>query len=261
LPADREIRELRVFQLLPKPAPHTANEPRIGHANAENARMLLGTVPVESDGSAYFRAPARKPLYFQAVDSQGRAVQSMRSAVYLQPGERRSCIGCHEPPGSVAAGRTTSALRRPPSQIASGPEGSHPLSFPLLVQPVLDRHCVTCHDGQEGLGRSLLVLTGEAAGKFSRAYQELRPYLRWYEWGDASISQIATHPGQVGADASPLTRIFEDETHRAALKWTAADRRRLYLWLDANAPFYGTYGREEQLAQREGQSIAPPSLQ
>jgi hypothetical protein len=65
LPPDRSIRELRVFQLLPKPAPHTANEPRIGHANAENARWLLGTVPVESDGSAYFQAPAGKPLYFR----------------------------------------------------------------------------------------------------------------------------------------------------------------------------------------------------
>ena len=261
LPADREIRELRVFQLLPKPAPHTANEPRIGHANAENARMLLGTVPVEPDGSAYFRAPAGKPVYFQAVDAQGRAVQSMRSAVYLQPGERRSCIGCHEPPGSVVAGRTTLAMRRPPSRLEPGPAGSHPLSFPLLVQPVLDRHCVPCHDGQEGPGRSALLLTGDPVGPFSRAYQSLRPFLRWYEWGQASISQIATHPGQVGADASPLTQVLVDTTHRPALAWTEDERRRLYLWLDANVPFYGTYGIEEQLAQREGQAIPAPSFQ
>jgi hypothetical protein len=261
LPADREIRELRVFQLLPKPAPHTANQPRIGHANAENARMLLGTVPVEPDGSAYFRAPANKPVYFQAVDAQGRAVQSMRSAVYLQPGERRNCIGCHEPPGRVAASRTTLAMRRPASRLEPGPEGSHPLSFPLLVQTVLDRHCVSCHDGQEGPNRSPLVLTGEPADAFSRAYRNLRPFLRWYEWGGDSISQIATHPGQVGADASPLTQVLEDATHRPALTWTDAERRRLYLWLDANAPFYGSYGKEEQLAQREGQPISPPSFQ
>ena len=95
LPAGRPIRSLRIFQVLPKTTP-TQNEPRIGHANAEGARMLLGTVPVEADGSAYFRVPARKPLYFQAVDGEGRAVQSMRSVVYLQPGERRSCVGCHE---------------------------------------------------------------------------------------------------------------------------------------------------------------------
>ncbi len=255
LPAGREIRELRVFQLLPKPPPHAANDPRIGHANAENARLLLGTVPVEPDGSAYFRAPAGKPVYFQAVDATGRAVQSMRSAVYLQPGERRSCIGCHEAPGTAAPREPTLAMRRPPSRLEPGPDGSQPLSFPRLVQPVLDRHCVRCHDGGRGSGKSQLALTAEPAGSFSRAYQNLRPFVRWYEWGGESISQIATRPGEVGADASPLPRILDDDTHRPELTWTEADRRRIYLWLDANAPFYGTYSHEEQIAQREGQAI------
>ena len=113
LPAARPIRQLRIFQVLPKTATHVANQPRIGYANAESARMLLGTVPVETDGSAYFRAPARKPLYFQAVDEAGRAVQSMRSVTYLQPGERRGCVGCHEPPGTASPARPDLlALRR-----------------------------------------------------------------------------------------------------------------------------------------------------
>ncbi len=259
MPKDRTVRELRVFQLLSKPPPHAVNDPRIGHANAENARVLLGTVPVEADGSAYFRAPAGKPLYFQAVDETGRAVQSMRSAVYLQPGERRACIGCHEPPGSVAANRPTLALHRAPSSLRVGPEGSHPFSFQLLVQPVLDRHCIRCHDGQEGPGKSKLALDAEPVKTFTRSYQNLQPFLRWYEWGGASISQITTHPGRIGADASPLTAILDDATHRAELKWTDAERRQIYLWLDANVPFYGTYSREEQLAQRQGAAIAPPS--
>jgi hypothetical protein len=257
MPEGRPIRELRVFEILPKPPPHAANDPRIGHANAENARLLLGTVPIEADGSAYFRAPAGKPLYFQAVDEAGRAVQSMRSATYLQPGERRACIGCHEAPGSAAANRPTLAMRRAPSRLQPGPEGSRPFSFPRLVQPVLDQHCVRCHDGQEGPGKSKLALDAEPVKTFTRSYQNLKPFLRWYEWGNASISQIATHPGQIGADASPLTAILEDATHRPALKWTDAERRRLYLWLDANVPFFGTYSHEEQLAQRQGESIAP----
>lgn len=261
MPAGRAIRALRVFQILPKPPPHAANDPRIGHANAENARMLLGTVPVERDGSAYFRAPAGKPIYFQAVDEHGRAVQSMRSATYLQPGERRACVGCHEPPGSAAANRPTLAMQRPPSRIEPGPDGSRPMSFPLLVQPVLERHCVRCHDGAEGPGKSTLALTDDAAKTFTRSYANLKPFLRWYEWGNASISQIATHPGRIGADESPLTRILDDATHRPALKWTDAERRRIYLWLDANAPFYGTYSKEEQVAQRQGQSISPPAAQ
>ena len=261
MPANRPIRELRVFQLLPKGGLHAANTPRIGHANAENARMLLGTVPVEPDGSAYFRAPAGKPLYFQAVDGAGRAVQSMRSVTYLQPGERRACIGCHEPPGSASSSRPALAMRRPASRLEPGPEGSHPFSFPLLVQPVLDQHCVRCHDGQEGPGKSKLALTAQPAKGFSQSYLNLRPFLRWYEWGGESISQIATHPGQIGADASKLTRILEDDNHRTQVRWADVDQRRIYLWLDANVPFYGTYDPAEQLAQREGKPVPPPRFQ
>jgi hypothetical protein len=261
LPAGRPIREIRVFQVLPKSGSHTANDPRIGHANAESARMLLGTVPVEADGSAYFRAPAGKPIYFQTVDAEGRAVQSMRSVTYLQPGERRGCVGCHEPPGSAVASRPVLAMSRAPSRLRPGPDGSHPFSFPRLVQPVLDRRCVRCHDGQEGSGKSKLVLTAEPAKTFSRAYHNLKPYLRWYEWGGASISQIATHPGEIGADASKLTIVLADQNHGSELGWTDAERRQLYLWLDANVPFYGTYDRAEQLAQRDGKAVAPPSFQ
>jgi len=254
LPPGRRVVALRVFQLLPKFGSHTANEPRIGHANAENARALLGTVPVESDGSAYFRVPARKPLYFQAVDEQGRAVQTMRSAAYVQPGERRSCVGCHEPIGAAAPVRPLLAARRPPSRLEPGPEGSLPFSFPLLVQPVLERNCVRCHDGSSGPGKSTLALTSQPDGPFNRAYQNLKKYVRWYEWGGASIAQIASIPGRAGADASPLTRILDDSNHHE-IGLPENDRRALYLWMDANVPFYGTYDPAEQMAQRNGAVI------
>ena len=161
MPADRPVVELRVFQLLPKSRTDSQGNPPIGHpfAFGPNARMLLGTVPVEKDGSAYFRAPAKKPLYFQAVDASGRAVQNMLSVVYLQPGERRSCVGCHEPPGTAPARREATAFRRAASTIRPGPDGSLPFGYPRLVQPVLDRHCVRCHDGSTGPDKSNLVLT------------------------------------------------------------------------------------------------------
>ena len=260
LPPDRPVRELRVFQVLPKTPPHVANQPRPGYANAVSARLLLGSVPVETDGSVRFRAPARKPLYFQLVDAEGRAVQTMRSLTYLQPGERRGCVGCHEPPRTVAAPAPVLAARRPPSRIEPGPDGSRPLSYPRLIQPVLNRHCVRCHDGTSGPDRSPLVLTGEAAGTFSRSYETLRPFVRWHEWGGASISQTATRPGHGGADASPLIRVLVDTTH-APLDLPDSDRRRLFLWLDANAPFYGVYSRPAQLAQRDGQVVPVPSVQ
>lgn len=261
LPGSRPIRKLRIFQVLPKTTTHSVNRPRIGYANAESARMLLGTVPVEADGSAYFRAPARKPLYFQAVDEAGRAVQSMRSVTYLQPGERRGCVGCHEPRGMVAANRRLLAQRRPPSAIRPGPDGTRPFSYPRLVQPVLDRNCVRCHDGTEGPEKGKLVLTGEPAGTFTRSYESLRPYVRWYEWGGKSIGQIVTKPGQIGADRSRLLKTLEGPKHAKRVRLSDEDRRRIYIWLDGNAPFYGTYSKEEQHAQRNGKALPPPRVQ
>jgi hypothetical protein len=261
LPEGRPIRSLRVFQVLPKSQTHVANQPRLGYANAESARMLLGSVPVEPDGSAYFRVPARKPLYFQAVDGSGRAVHGMRSVVYLQPGERRGCVGCHERPGTSPTVRPTLASARPPSTIVPGPDGTLPFSFPRLVQPVLDRHCAGCHDGSDGPQHSRLVLAGGPSGAFSKSYENLRPFVRWYEWGGNSIAQTVTLPGRMGADASPLTKILDDATHREALKLSAEDRLRIEVWLDSNAPFYGTYSQAEQLAQRQGKPLPPPEMQ
>jgi hypothetical protein len=261
LPAGRTVQQLRIFQVLPKTHTHVANQPRLGYANAESARMLLGTVPVEADGSAYFRVPARKPIYFQAVDADGRAVQTMRSVTYLQPGEQRGCVGCHERPGTVVANRALLALRRPPSTITPGPAGTRPLSFPLLVQPVLDRHCVRCHDGQAGLGKSPLALTGQVQDEFTRSYLNLKPSVRWNEWGGASLNEITTRPGRCGADQSPLTQVLADANHGPPLRLPEEDLRRIYLWLDANAPFYGTYTEPERMAQLRGEPVPPPAVQ
>jgi CubicO group peptidase (beta-lactamase class C family) len=261
LPVSRPIRELRVYQVLPKTETHVANQPRIGYANAESARMLLGTVPVESDGSAYFRVPAGKPLYFQAVDGSGRAVQTMRSVTYVQPGERRGCVGCHEPVAAAPAVRRPLALDRAPSSIAPGPEGTRPFSYVRLVQPVLDRHCVRCHDGAAGPGKSRLALTGAPKDQFILSYENLKPYVRWYEWGGKTIRPIATMPGQSGADASPLATILDDDVHAETVRLPDDDRRRIHVWLDGNAPFYGTYAREARRAQLAGLDVPPPAVQ
>lgn len=184
-------------------------------------------------------------------------MQGMRSDVYLQPGERRGCVGCHEGPGAAAraAPARTMASARPPSEIRPGPDGTNPLSYPRLVQPILDRRCVRCHaDGK-------LVLTGEPAGAFTRSYEALRPHVRWFEWGGRSIAGAVTPPGRLGADESPLSRILRDELHAREAPLSDEERRRLHLWLDANAPFYGTYEAEARAAQRRGEAVPPPRLQ
>jgi len=261
LPEGRAIRELRIFQVFPKTTTHVANRPRIGYANAESARMLLGTVPVESDGSAYFRVPAGKPVYFQAVDAAGRAVQTMRSVTYLQPGERRGCVGCHEPSGTAPVRSALMATGRGPSAIRPGPDGTRPFSYPRLIQPVLDKHCVRCHDGTQDPEKNPPVLTGRPDGPFTESYVGLRPYVRWYEWGAKSIRPITTRPGHAGADASPLSKILNDATHAAQVDLSEADLRRIYIWLDGNGPFYGTYRDKAQRAQRDGKPVAVPQIQ
>ncbi len=255
LPADRRITHLRVFQLLPKSRTDQAGVPRIGHPDQSNARLLLGTVPVEPDGSAYFRAPARKPLYFQAVDESGRAVQGMRSVVYLQPGERRGCVGCHEPPGTAPESRAIAALQRPAATITPGPAGTQPFGYVQLIQPLLDQHCVGCHDGSAGPEKSELVLTGEASEPFSRSYDNLLPFLRWPSY------DAVTRPGELGADASPLSAVLTSDAHRRYATVPHEQLRILYLWLDAQVPFYGTYEEEGLEAQRRGLVVSTPTLQ
>ncbi len=259
LPPSRKVTQLRIFQVLPKTGSHVANQPRIGYANAESARMFLGSVPVEADGSAYFRAPARKPLYLQAVDAEGRAVQGMRSVLYLQPGEKRGCVGCHEQSATSPVSRKMLSQARPPSRIEPGPDGSHPMSYMRLIQPILDNRCVPCHS--DANPNTKVNLTSALEKPFVKSYIALRPYIRWHEWGDHSISQIATRPGHMGADESKLVSVLLDSNHGSKIALTDVERQAICLWLDANAPFYGAYLPEEQLAQRRGEAIAPPVVQ
>ena len=63
------------------------------------------------------------------------------------------------------------------------------------------------------------------------------------------------------SDVSPLVKILDHPVHQENVKLTEEERRILYLWLDGNASFYGCYSQSEQLAQREGKAIPPPTLQ
>ena len=261
-PKNRKIKELRVFQILPKTPGHAGHVPQVGHDFAGNARMFLGSVPVEEDGSASFTAPAKKPLYFQAIDEEGKAVQTMLSEVYLQPGENRGCVGCHEQAQTTfpnTDGKQVAAALRKPSELKPGPEGTRPFSYPLLIQPILNRSCVSCHGGSEGKAQP--ALTGEAQNQFSVSYNSLKPYLRWYEWLTATIRRTVSLPGECGTDSSPLTAILEDAHHKDQMNLSEEDRRVLYFWIDANVPFYGSYDPAEQQKQLRGEKIAEPALQ
>lgn len=256
-PPETRIEALRIIQVLPKTtAP--PNQPRIGAANQTNARAVLGTVPVESDGSVFFHAPVGKPIYFQAVDQHGTAVQSMRSATYVHPGEQLVCLGCHERKHDTPqfSGSLPLALQRAPSPIQPDVDGSNPFSYVRLVQPVLDRHCVDCHQRENAL--DLSGLPGLAHG-WSRSYTNLaEKYGFYFHVSNGSIRQPVhggsrTIAGEFGARAAPLQKFLTAEHYDVQLP--PEDLHRINLWLDANSEFYGAY--EDTEAQARGDIVYP----
>ena len=265
-PKDTRITALRIIQVLMKSTP-IMGHPQMnyeGSFSSTLARRVLGTVPVEADGSAHFKAPIHRLLYFQALDEKGRAVQSMRSGTYLQRGDTVSCQGCHEPANNAptVTRRMAIAYGRPPSAIASEVDGSSPFSYPRLVQPVLDRNCVKCHEenraknasdlrGREGLLAETPLDAVKQGQKFDLksgrqfwypSYRSLEKYV--YR---VPLHQAETIPGQFGAIGSRLTAILEKEHH--GVKLTREDWRRLTLWMDCNADFFGAYDDPEGQAQ------------
>ena len=258
-PAGTKITALRVLQVLPMSVPSGAppHETGLRVASAGDSvvpvRYVLGTVPVEPDGSAHFVLPAHKEVFFQVLDDRGLAVQSMRSATYIHDSERLVCIGCHEPKHQAprVTGRVPLALRREPSRLKPDVDGSNPLSFPRLVQPVLDKHCVDCHrenaDRAPNLAREPLVRNWYAS------YHALVKY-GFHDYGES----YRTQPGKFGARASRLYQMLQEGHHGVELG--PEEMHRIALWLDCVSMFYGVYEREGGQAQLRGQ-IATPTLE
>ncbi len=266
------VKELRVVQIFPKTT-FVANSPRIGMAGEENARAILGTVPVEADGSARFTLPSGKPVLFQALDAEGFAVRTMRSLIHLQPGERTSCAGCHERPTAVVPNAGALAARRPPSPLVPGALGGRPFSFVEVVQPVLDRQCVRCHGGATPAGG--LDLAGTPHNGFTRSYWSLCGTPEEFSGGrtNPQVAAAALVPrfgmrnrvevtpvgGLYGARGSRLMKLLRAGHQGASL--TDDEVRRLAAWIDLNALFYGAYAPADQARQLAGEVLPMPAIQ
>lgn len=252
-PEGTKIKALRIVQILPKTTPGR-NNPAIGYGTEKNARAVLGTVPVEEDGSVSFYLRPYIPVYFQALDERGLAVQSMRTDVYVSPHESLSCVGCHEkrktaPPS--AAQKVSLAMKRAPSVIAPEPDGSNPFNFVRLVQPVLDKNCAGCH-AKNPKAPVLMPVKDHPKPSWSAAYRNLRPFAFYYD-GKGVFTESKTLPGKFGARASKLFGLLEKGHHD--VKLSPEELRRITLWLDSNSDFYGTY--ENIAAQARGEIVRP----
>jgi len=236
------IRQLRLVGVPVKTHP-TMNYPPMGLTRDDPGKFVLGTVPVEPDGSAHFRVPAGVAFFVQALDDQGIAVQTMRSATYVQPGQTMTCIGCHEPRNTAPPARPPLAAMRAASPIDPGPAGSWPLYFDALVGPVLEQHCVRCHQGDADASR--LTFTPENAYDVLVDYGQ--PSLRTHVL--ERYRQGRSPAGAGAAQTSPLAALLRQDHHGVQLDTDAWSR--LYTWMDTYGQRRGSFSeqQDEQLRQ------------
>lgn len=207
-------------------------------------KRILGTVPVEEDGSANFEIPSDRFVYFQALDAQGRMIHSMRSGTIVRPGENQGCIGCHEDRlNAVPPRRTVKALLRPASQLvrpAWMPEDRE-FSYMEFVQPIFDRHCVQCHDFGKP-GAKSVVLAGDRNLLFNASYTSI--YLNKIIVAPGAGPTKTMDSKSWGSTVSRLGKIVTDGHGDARdEKFTLSDEEKeiLITWMDLNGPYYPTF--------------------
>jgi hypothetical protein len=243
--------------------PYASSGPEVSAVQSEGVKKIIGTVPIESDGSVSFNAPSGVALHFQLLDENQRALQTMKSFTGVQPGETRACFGCHEQKMNAPVSNTIGkALRRPPSNIKPVPWEDITVGYERYVQPVLDKHCGGCH-------------ADEKKPAFKKFNSKLRPgYLGFKEpymtllgnptWG-APYRMPANPPGGFGWADTILVEAYDQRAPAAYATYPAMKRLsyksrliermssgkhfgvkvsgdellRAILWVDAMGPYNG----------------------
>ena len=208
-----------------------------------HVRRVIGRVPIEADGSAHFTVPALRNISLDVLNGEGKLLMRMGSDMHLMPGENRGCIGCHE---SRAVPWTPSDAPRSPLALLHVPVAPQRpdwgtdgiVDFPKVVQPVLDKYCINCHSGPAPKGA--IDLSGDKTRFFSVAYDNLidRGLVDFFQ--SQAVDVDDTSPKMNGSLFSRLCEYIDTEKHYGQ-KIPPADRERIYCWIDANVPYYGTY--------------------
>lgn len=264
----RESSPYREVGAVPMRSWQLPGSPAISFLYDEGVKRVLGTVPVEDDGSVYFRIPAVRSVYFQLLDTQGRCLQTMRSFTHSMPGEYRGCVGCHETRASVSPSTTpTLAMKRGASILEPPPWQDETISFPRFVQPVLDKNCISCHGGQapkSGLdlthrteeGRTVswpyvLLVFGKKPTDLADSVKKTiaSPLFPYYTYPNSEwqvVSQDTVVPPMTALSyQSKLIRIATGGKHHG-VRVSPLEEARLVAWVDALCPYLGM----EELLER-----------
>jgi hypothetical protein len=233
-----EIKKLLVMEALPKPINMSGTMEPISLGGTFTLPRILGTVPVEKDGSAYMEVPALRSLFFVALDENDLSVKRMQSFVNVMPGETTACAGCHENRTDTVRpiSRTTlMAANRQPSQIHPIAGVPEVFDFPRDIQPILDKHCVRCH-GYDQPPDGGFPSDGARGPWYSHSYYALmsRGQVSHGRDGDGNYP-----PRGIGSSASKLMKLIDGSHYDAKL--SALEQAKIRLWIESGAPYAGTY--------------------
>ena len=232
-----EIKKLLVLEQLPKPVNFSGGMWPISVGGSFTLARVLGTVPVEPDGSAYMELPAMRSLFFVALDKDDLSVKRMQSFLTVEPGETTSCVGCHEQRmrTPLSTHTTLAAMGRSPSRIKPVAGAPDVFDFPRDIQPLLDRYCVECHSPKRYEGH--VDLTGDHTPLFSQSYWTV--VQKGLISDGRNESRNNRPPRTIGSSASRLLTMLDGSHYN--VKVSAQDKTLLRLWIESSAPYAGTY--------------------
>jgi len=236
-----DIKKLLILEALPKPVNFSGTMEPITIGGSFTLERVLGTVPVEEDGSASFILPALRSLFFVALDENDLSVKRMQSFMMVQPGERLSCVGCHEQRGSTAPpGVRSKAMLRPPSKIKPYKNMPDIFDFPRDIQPILDKHCLPCHGptktAKGGPYAGKVLLDGGRGPMYSHSYWTVFSRGLISHGRDANGNRA---PRTIGSSASKLMKFIDGSHYK--VKVSARERTMIILWIETAAAYPGTY--------------------
>ncbi|MBO5254281.1 MAG: hypothetical protein J6B07_00480 [Opitutales bacterium] len=246
------IKKLLIMEDLPKNA--SRHGWRGEHGGHISLHRILGEVPVEPDGSAYFEVPALRAVFFVALDKNGKAVKRMQNFTQVMPNEIQSCVGCHENRSTssiIAKGKSTMAVRRAPSipkKIDGVPEVYR---FLRDIQPILDKHCLKCHNHDNPTAKVILSdeWTEWRTVSYDRLYEfkQISRATPWREFGNRGSYEF-------GTGASPLMQKI-DGSHNG-VKLSQKEYDILRCWIESSAHYTGTYATHNNFENQVGAKFA-----